>query len=86
LTPSEPTRPQTFQQDDRGVTEGESRLRPIPDDEQAQPSNKKTNSPLTPRLLDDNDRTTYRPLKYDVIPVSAADEADANDGWRPARR
>lgn len=88
LSPSEPTRPQTFQQDDRGVTDGQSRLKPIPDEDRqdSEPSNKKTNSTLSPRLLEDGDRTTYRPLKYDVIPVSAADEADANDGWRPARR
>lgn len=86
LAPTEPARPQTFMNDEHGATEVESRLHPIPDKEQQQPGNKKTNSTLSPRLLDSQDRTTYRPLKYDVIPVSAAELTDGNDGWRPARR
>lgn len=86
LAPSEPTRPQTFMKDEHGVTESESRMQPIPDVDRQQPSNKKTNSTLSPRLLDGQDRTTFRPLKYDVIPVSATEQPDPNDGWRPARR
>lgn len=85
---TESTSPQPTFRDDGGVTDPESRLRPIPDTAtpSEEPSNKKTNSTLTPRLLD-SDRTTYRPLKRtaNVIPVSAEEELEA-DGWRAARR
>lgn len=85
---SESTNPRTYR-DDSGVTDPESRLRPIPDtqNQNIEPSNKKTNSTLTPRLLGPDDRTTYRPLKRTatVIPVSS-EEIEENDGWRAARR
>jgi hypothetical protein len=73
---------------DGGVTEQpESRLRPIPDSSKQydESSNKSTNSTLNPRLLQSDDRTTYRPTKSSVIPVSA-EAAVATEGWRPARR
>lgn len=89
--------PRTFR-DEGGVTEPESRLRPIPDtsEQHHEPANRNTNSIFTPRLLDTEDRTTYQPRRYNVIPV--ADEQPgpvdydvpgpvADDyGWRAARR
>jgi hypothetical protein len=73
-------------------------LRPIPDtsEQNSEPANRNTNSIFKPRLLDTEDRTTYQPRRYQVIPV--ADEQPgpvdyevpgpvADDyGWRAARR
>ena len=91
LTPpaAETQVPQTFR-DDSGVTDPESRLRVTPEashQNSFESSNRSTNSTLTPRLLNSDDRTTYRPMKRSVtvIPVAAEEDVD-NDGWRAARR
>jgi hypothetical protein len=86
---SEPTPSSTFK-NGSDVPDSESRLRPIPDPSTqngTEASNKSTNSTLTPRLLNSDDRTTYRPLKrtVTVIPVTAEERVD-DEGWRPAKR
>ena len=86
--PSSTEVPRTFQ-DGSGVTDPESRLRVIPDDsnQNGEAANKNTNSTLTPRLLNSDDRTTYRPMKRTATVIAVAAEENVDDeGWRAARR
>lgn len=95
--PSSPSvrTPSTFREDSSVTTPTEEeRLRPIPNPDyqgsqstKPESNNAKTNSTLTPKLLDGQDRTTLRsaPRNFTVIPVSVEEPVD-NDGWRAARR